>query len=31
VIVGVLILLSGVVHATIQPNMERLAEEVRDG
>jgi ABC-2 type transport system permease protein len=31
VIVGVQILLSGVVHATIQPNMERLVDEVRDG
>jgi viologen exporter family transport system permease protein len=31
VIVGVQILLSGVVHATIQPNMERLIDEVRDG
>ncbi|MCW2975541.1 MAG: hypothetical protein JWM06_822 [Actinomycetia bacterium] len=31
VIVGVQILLSGVIHATIQPNMERLVDEVRDG
>ena len=31
VIVGVQILLSGVVHATIQPNMERIVDEVRDG
>lgn len=31
VIVGVQILLSGVVHAAIQPNMERLVDEVRDG
>jgi ABC-2 type transport system permease protein len=31
VILGVQILLSGVIHATIQPNMERLVEEVRDG
>jgi ABC-2 type transport system permease protein len=31
VIVGVQILLGGVVHATIQPNMERIADEVRDG
>jgi ABC-2 type transport system permease protein len=31
IIVGVQILLGGVVHATIQPNMERIADEVRDG
>ncbi len=31
VIVGVQILLSGVVHAAIQPSMERLIDEVRDG
>jgi ABC-2 type transport system permease protein len=31
VIVGVQILLGGVVHAAIQPNMERIADEVRDG
>jgi ABC-2 type transport system permease protein len=31
VIVGVQILLSGVVHAIIQPCMERLVDEVRDG
>ena len=31
VILGVQILLGGVVHATIQPNMERLTDEVRDG
>jgi ABC-2 type transport system permease protein len=31
VIVGVQILLSGVIHATIQPNMERFVDEVRDG
>jgi ABC-2 type transport system permease protein len=31
VVLGVQILLSGVIHATIQPNMERLVEEVRDG
>ncbi|MHB8470360.1 MAG: ABC transporter permease [Gaiellaceae bacterium] len=31
VILGVQILLSGVIHATIQPNMERLVDEVRDG
>ena len=31
VIVGVQILLGGVVHAGIQPNMERIADEVRDG
>ncbi|MBV8257821.1 MAG: ABC-2 family transporter protein [Actinobacteria bacterium] len=31
VILGVQILLGGVVHATVQPNMERLADEVRDG
>jgi ABC-2 type transport system permease protein len=31
VILGVQILLGGVIHATIQPNMERLVEEVRDG
>lgn len=31
VILGVQILLGGVVHSTIQPNMQRLADEVRDG
>lgn len=31
IIVGVQILLGGVVHSLIQPNMERLAEEVQDG
>jgi ABC-2 type transport system permease protein len=31
IILGVQILLGGVVHATIQPNMERIADEVRDG
>jgi ABC-2 type transport system permease protein len=31
VILGVQILLGGVIHATIQPNMERLTGDVRDG
>jgi ABC-2 type transport system permease protein len=31
VILGIQILLGGVVHAAIQPNMERIADEVRDG
>jgi ABC-2 type transport system permease protein len=31
VILGIQILLGGVVHASVQPNMERLADEVRDG
>jgi len=31
VILGVQILLGGVIHAAIQPNMERLTNEVRDG
>lgn len=31
VIVGVQILLGGVIHSTIQPNMQRLVNEVRDG
>ncbi|HXH98013.1 MAG TPA: ABC-2 family transporter protein [Gaiellaceae bacterium] len=31
VILGVQILLGGVIHATIQPNMQRLVNEVRDG
>ena len=31
VILGVQILLGGVIHAAIQPNMERLGSEVRDG
>jgi len=31
IIVGIQILLGGVVHSLIQPNMERLAEEVQDG
>ena len=31
IIVGIQILLGGVVHSLIQPNMERLAAEVQDG
>jgi ABC-2 type transport system permease protein len=31
VVLGIQILLGGVIHATIQPNMERLIDEVRDG
>jgi ABC-2 type transport system permease protein len=31
VVLGVQILLGGVVHASVQPNMERVADEVRDG
>ena len=31
VIVGVQILLGGVIHSTIQPNMQQLVDEVRDG
>jgi ABC-2 type transport system permease protein len=31
VIVGVQILLGGVIHSAIQPNMQRLVDEVRDG
>jgi len=31
VIIGVQILLGGVIHSTIQPNMQRLVDEVRDG
>jgi ABC-2 type transport system permease protein len=31
VVLGVQILLGGIVHATVQPNMERVTEEVRDG
>lgn len=31
VIVGVQILLGGVIHSTIQPNMQRLVDEVQDG
>jgi ABC-2 type transport system permease protein len=31
IILGIQILLGGVVHAAIQPNMERIADEVRDG
>ncbi|MGH2934217.1 MAG: ABC transporter permease [Gaiellaceae bacterium] len=31
VILGIQILLGGVVHATIEPNMERLVTEVQDG
>jgi len=31
VILGVQILLGGVVHTSIQPNMERLVDEIRDG
>src|SRR5262249_49028126 len=30
-VLGIQILMGGVIHAAIQPNMERLAEEVRDG
>ena len=30
-VLGIQILMGGVIHATIQPNMERLIEEVRDG
>jgi ABC-2 type transport system permease protein len=30
-VMGIQILLGGVVHAAIQPNMERLVDEVRDG
>ena len=30
-VIGIQILMGGVIHATIQPNMERLVEEVRDG
>lgn len=30
-VVGIQILMGGVIHATIQPNMERFVEEVRDG
>jgi len=31
IIVGVQILLGGVIHSTIQPNMQRLVDEVQDG
>jgi ABC-2 type transport system permease protein len=31
IVLGVQILLGGVVHASVQPNMERVADEVRDG
>lgn len=31
VVLGVQILLGGVVHAAVQPNMERLTQEVQDG
>ncbi|HSX23162.1 MAG TPA: ABC-2 family transporter protein [Gaiellaceae bacterium] len=31
VIVGVQIILGGVIHSTIQPNMQRLVDEVQDG
>jgi ABC-2 type transport system permease protein len=31
VILGVQIMLGGVVHAAVQPNMQRLVDEVRDG
>jgi ABC-2 type transport system permease protein len=31
VVLGVQILLGGVIHASVQPNMERLTEDVRDG
>ena len=30
-VLGIQILMGGVIHAAIQPNMERLVEEVRDG
>jgi ABC-2 type transport system permease protein len=31
VVLGIQILLGGVIHASVQPNMERLTDEVRDG
>ena len=31
VVLGVQILLGGVIHAVIQPNMQQLTDEVRDG
>jgi viologen exporter family transport system permease protein len=31
VVLGVQILLGGVIHASVQPNMERLTQDVRDG
>ena len=31
IVVGIQILLGGVVHALVQPNMERLTQEVQDG
>jgi ABC-2 type transport system permease protein len=31
VVLGVQILLGGVIHASVQPNMERLTQEVQDG
>jgi ABC-2 type transport system permease protein len=31
VVLGVQILLGGIIHATIQPNMQQLVDEVRDG
>ena len=31
VVLGVQILLGGVIHASVQPNMERLTEDVREG
>jgi len=31
VILGVQILLGGIVHAAVQPNIQRLVDEVRDG
>jgi ABC-2 type transport system permease protein len=31
VVLGIQILLGGVIHATIQPNMQRVVDEVRDG
>jgi len=30
-VVGIQILMGGVIHTAIQPNMERLVDEVRDG
>jgi viologen exporter family transport system permease protein len=31
VVLGIQILLGGVIHASVQPNMERLTDDVRDG
>jgi ABC-2 type transport system permease protein len=31
VVLGIQILLGGLIHATVQPNMERLTQEVQDG